>query len=76
MLGASLRMILPGLAAGLLGAFALGRLIASQLYGVGATDPLVLGGVAALLALVALAACAIPTLRAARIAPMEALRDE
>jgi predicted permease len=76
MLGASLRMILPGLAAGLLGAFALGRLIASQLYGVGAADPLVLGGVAALLALVALAACAIPTLRAARIAPMEALRDE
>jgi len=76
MLGAGLRMIVPGLAAGLLGALALGHLIASQLYGVGAADPFVLGGVAALLALVALAACTLPTLRAARIPPMEALRDE
>ena len=76
MLGTGLRMIVPGLAAGLLGAVALGHLIASQLYGVGAADPLALGGVAALLAFVALAACALPTLRAARIPPMEALRDE
>jgi ABC-type antimicrobial peptide transport system permease subunit len=69
-------MIVPGIAAGLLGALALGRVIAAQLYGVGAADPLVLASVVAGLSLVALAACAIPTLRAARIAPMEALRDE
>jgi len=76
MLGAGLRMVAPGLLLGVLGALALGKLIAAQLYGVGIADPLALGGVAALLALVALAACALPTLRAARIAPMEALRDE
>ena len=76
MLGAGLRMIVPGIVIGLLGAFALGHVIASQLYGVGTADPFVLASVAALLVLVALAACAIPTLRAARIPPMEALRDE
>ncbi|GAA0719654.1 ABC transporter permease [Dokdonella soli] len=76
MLGAGLRMIVPGLIAGILGALALGRMIAAQLYGVGATDPVVLGGVTVLLALVALAACAVPTLHAARVPPMEALRDE
>jgi predicted permease len=75
-LGAGLRMILPGIGVGLLGALALGRLIAAQLYGVGASDPLVLVSVAGVLMLVALAACAIPTLRAARESPMEALRDE
>jgi putative ABC transport system permease protein len=76
MLGAGLRMIVPGIVIGGLGALALGRVIAAQLYGVGAADPFVLASVAALLVVVALAACAIPTLRAARISPMEALRDE
>lgn len=76
MLGEGLRMIVPGVAVGLLGALALGKAIASQLYGVGAADPLVLAGVTALLALAALVACALPTLRAARVPPMEALRDE
>jgi putative ABC transport system permease protein len=70
-----LRMIVPGIALGLLGALALGRLIATQLYGVGAADPRVLGAVAAVLVAVALAACAIPMRRAARVPPMEALRD-
>jgi predicted permease len=76
MLGSGLRMIVPGIALGTAGAIALGRLIETQLYGVGAADPLVLAGVVALLSIVALAACAIPTLRAARVPPMEALRDE
>jgi predicted permease len=75
-LGAGLRMIVPGIGVGLLGALALGRLISAQLYGVGASDPFVLAGVTALLMLVALAACAVPTLRAARESPMEALRSE
>jgi predicted permease len=75
-LGAGLRMLLPGIALGLLGALALGRVIASQLYGVGGADPLVLGAVVAVLSLVALAACALPTVRATRVAPIEALRDE
>ena len=75
-LGAGVRMIAPGLVVGALGALALGRVIAAQLYGVGAADPFVLASVTAVLVLVALAACAIPTVRAARVSPMEALRDE
>ena len=76
MLGAGLRMVAPGIILGMLGALALGKLIAAQLYGVGSADPFALGAVAALLCLVAVAACAMPTLRAARVPPMEALRDE
>lgn len=75
-LGDGLRMIVPGVALGLLGAFALGRLIASQLYGVGAADPVVLAGSALFLIAAALAACAIPTVQATRVPPMEALRNE
>lgn len=75
-LGTGLRMIVPGLALGVLGALALGRLIAAQLYGVGAADPFVLASVAVLLAAVAFIACALPTLRATRVPPMEALRNE
>jgi len=71
-----LRMVVPGIAAGVVGALVLGRLIAAQLYGVAATDLRVLGAVILVLALVACAACALPTLRAARVPPMEALRNE
>lgn len=76
MFGTGLRMIVPGIAIGIIGALALGRVISTQLYGVSAANPFVLVSVAALLVAVALAACAIPTLRAARIPPMEALRNE
>ena len=76
MLKSGLAMVVPGVVAGLLGAFAIGQLIASQLYGVGSADPRVLAGVVLVLALVALAACLIPSWRALRVPPMEALRDE
>ena len=76
MLGSGLRMIVPGIVVGLLGAVALGQVIASQLYGVSAADPVVLASVVVLLIIVAIAACAIPTRRATRISPVEALRDE
>jgi predicted permease len=62
-----------GLAVGLAGAFAMRRAIESQLYEVSGTDPLVVGSVAAVLAVVALAACAVPAGRAARIDPRESL---
>ncbi len=75
-LGTGMRMVVPGLVAGIVGAIALGRVISAQLYGVGAADPRVLAGVVAVLALVAFAACAVPMWRAARVAPMEALRAE
>jgi ABC-type antimicrobial peptide transport system permease subunit len=71
-----MRLALIGLAAGLAAAFALSRFVASQLYGVKATDPLTFGSVALLLASVALLACWLPARRAAKTDPMEALRRE
>ncbi len=65
-----------GLCIGTAAALAGGRLIASQLYGVSARDPLTFAAIAGLLAVVALAASGIPALRAARIDPMAALRTE
>jgi len=68
------RMIGLGIALGLLGALALGRLLASQLYGVSGHDPGVLLAVLVALASVGLLACLLPALRAARVEPMRALR--
>jgi putative ABC transport system permease protein len=67
---------LVGLAIGIAGALALTRVLASQLYEVAPTDPLTFLCVAALLLLVALAACFLPARRAARLDPMVALRCE
>jgi putative ABC transport system permease protein len=75
-IGEGFKLTVTGLALGLAVAFALSHLIASQLFGVTATDPLTYGGVAMLLAMVAVVACYIPARRASRVDPMVALRRE
>jgi putative ABC transport system permease protein len=82
--GAVLRMIvfqgmrtaLVGVAIGLAAALALGRVLASLLYGVRASDPGTYVAVAALLCAVALGASLLPAMRAARIDPIRTLREE
>ena len=71
-----LSIIIAGVAAGLAGAIALTRALATLLYGVTPTDPLTFAAVSAVLVLVAVLACAIPALRAARVDPIIALRYE
>ena len=65
-----------GLGIGLAASFGLSRFIRSLLFGVSASDPWTLAGVAFVLTAVALLACSIPARRAARVDPVLALRRE
>jgi putative ABC transport system permease protein len=67
---------LIGVVIGLGGAFGLTRLIATQLFSVKATDPATFLTVTAVLVGVAVAATLVPALRATRIDPLTALREE
>ncbi len=71
-----LRAPVAGLAFGLTGAWASGRLMESLLYGVKPHDPIVLAGAAAFVAVVCLAGCGLPARQASRVDPARALRDE
>jgi putative ABC transport system permease protein len=65
-----------GIAAGLAGYLALSRLVATLLYATPATDPAMLAAAPLALGLVALGACLLPALRATRVEPVVALRQE
>lgn len=65
-----------GAAIGLAGAYLVGRAMRSTLFGVDAFDVRAFGGIFFLLLFVALLACLLPALRASRVEPIEALRDE
>jgi putative ABC transport system permease protein len=75
-LGGTLRLVGAGVAVGVIGAAALGRALSSLLYGVEPHDPAILGAVACLVAAVGAAAGGIPALRAARLDPVRALRED
>jgi putative ABC transport system permease protein len=74
--GRGMRLVASGTAAGLLGGWAVTRLMDSLLYGVTPRDPLTFLGVTGVLIAAALLACYIPARRAARVDPMVALRYE
>ncbi len=63
-----------GLAAGIVAAFALSRVVAGMLVNVSATDPPIFAGAALFLALPALLACILPARRALKVNPIDALR--
>ena len=72
-----MKPVLSGLAIGIIATFALGRLIAAQLYQVSAHNPALLrAGATVLLALTAFIACLVPARRAALVDPVQALRAE
>ncbi len=75
-LGQGMKMVLAGAAVGLAGALALTRTMRRMLFGVEPTDAATLAAVATVLITVALLACWIPAMRAARVDPLVALREE
>jgi predicted permease len=75
-LAKAMALIIAGAIVGVAVALGVTRFLSSFLYGVKASDPITLVAVAALLALVALAACYIPARRATKVDPLVALRYE
>jgi putative ABC transport system permease protein len=75
-IGQGLRPVAVGAVAGVLGALAVTSLLQSLLFGVEAIDVPTYGVAVALLGLIATAACTLPALRAMRVDPLVALREE
>ena len=69
-------LVLPGVVLGATGAFLVGRLLGSMVFGVPAGLPIVVAGACSAIAVTGLAAAVVPAARAASIDPVEALRSE
>lgn len=74
--GQGLRPVVAGAAVGIVGAVAITTVLQSLLFGVQPIDLLTYGVAIALLGLIAVSACALPAIRATRVDPLTALRDE
>jgi ABC-type antimicrobial peptide transport system permease subunit len=75
-LGEGLRLVALGVVLGAMAAIACGRFVASLLYGTSTHDPAVFTFAAVVLLATAGLASAVPTVRASRVNPLEALREE
>jgi putative ABC transport system permease protein len=73
-LGGGVRLLLPGLFLGVIGAIGAGQAAAGFLYGVDAVDPLTMGAAAVVLTAVVMTASYLPARRAMRVDPATALR--
>ena len=71
-----MKLAIAGIVAGLLGAFALSRVMASLLFGISAMDLVTFSAVPVILAAIALLATYVPAQRATQVDPMVALREE
>jgi putative ABC transport system permease protein len=74
--GQGMRLVLVGLGLGLVGAWLLSHVLASQLYAVAPSDPVTYASVALLLGGVAFLASYLPAVRATRVDPVVSLRSE
>jgi ABC-type antimicrobial peptide transport system permease subunit len=75
-IGMGLKLVGIGVALGLIASLAIGRVIATQLWGVSAYDPWTLVSVPIVLLITGMVACWLPARRAARVDPLVALRYE
>ena len=74
--GATARILVAGVAVGVIAAYSVSYLVQSMLFGVDARDPVLLAVVSGVLVVVGILASVLPAIRAARVSPIVALKCE